>query len=95
MIELYAVGQTTHLVCMAVGACNPPRKISGKSLFREVFGKPYRHPTQLHLEPANKTAALHHWRGTVGPAFSYLERLREPVEVGAVIRKRTHKEGRG
>jgi hypothetical protein len=41
MIELYAVGRTTHLVCMAVGACSPSRKISGENLFREVFGEPY------------------------------------------------------
>jgi hypothetical protein len=43
MTDLCAVGHTVHSVCMAVGACSPPRKISGKNLFREVFGEPYTH----------------------------------------------------
>jgi len=45
MIHLGVVGHTTHLVCRSVGSCRPSQKISGKSLFREVFGRPY---TLLH-----------------------------------------------
>ena len=41
MNDLGAVGHTVHSVCMAVAACSPSPKISGKNLFREVFGKPY------------------------------------------------------
>src|SRR5215469_8590172 len=77
MTELSAVRHATRLACMCVGACSPPRKISGKDFFQEVFGKPY---TDLHCYTpcsGNVTSTYPVGQGAVGPVIYYLEGLCE------------------